>query len=491
MVDTSTLRFKFAPAADNGERADGYGEGMLFLNDTPFWFSNTLNVPKPIKWTWVDFLEHISSIWAALVLEQTYPFDWLNKAASHPGEMWAKAELRWSLRGDAVADIEEPLLHAFHNRHNLAAGWKGLGVPGLYWLRVGKSVWLSPEGAAPIRADFDECMNTLEAIGNQLADCFKGSNKQRVVAAIGAWNTKQKTLESSFFKFATGLNIAELSEIECGRSSAEFWGIKEFYDWKTAAANDSELLAAARMTKGILKTDAISALIEIVRGVPRLESPHLDELGEKAVSYLEMSASHYAHEAGYRLAEWLRKQLELNICDLFDIESHLAKLGVSITGARFGSDHIEAMACLGERGPAIIINDDRAHAHNNQRLRMTLAHELCHFLVDRYTSLPVAEVLGGSVDVYVERRANAFAAELLLPRAAVGSAIEAGETTLTGKLRFLGQRFGVSKAVACAQIFNSAEFTSLALNERVYVQNKVQHFGEMKFLDEKITSEIV
>jgi hypothetical protein len=32
----------------------------------------------------------------------------------------------------------------------------------------------------------------------------------------------------------------------------------------------------------------------------------------------------------------------------------------------------------------------------NGAMRFTLAHELCHLLVDRKGSLPVAEVLGGA-----------------------------------------------------------------------------------------------
>lgn len=486
----SMLRFEFAAPYDFGERANGYGAGMLFLNGTPFWFSNSEENPKPVSWTWVDFLEHLAENWSALIVEQSYPFTWLDQHASHPGEMWEKAELRWSIRGDTVADVEEPLLFAFHHRHNLSAGWKGISLPGLYWLRVGNSVWLSPEDRAPIRASFADCATSLETMGNKLAEAYAGSNNLRVAAAVQAWNNRKRALRDDFFTYSTGLTSQQLTVIEHGSPRAQFWGVTEWDSWELVAANDSELLAAARMTRGILEPTAIASLVEIVRRAPRYDSPYLDAVGIDAVRYLETLEHTYAHESGYRLAEWFRNRIELKIGEPFDVEKFLSSLGVPIVIAQFGSDHIEALACFNSPGSCIILNDDRAYAHSKHRLRMTLAHELCHFLVDRAAALPMAEVLGGGVDSFVERRASAFAAELLLPRAATVIAREKGEMTLQGKLRFLQDQFQVSKRVACAQIFNGPELSFLTSREREYL-NRILHGDEGRFLnDEKIISEV-
>lgn len=491
MADTDPiLRFEFISSENQRKRSDGYGAGTLFLNDHPFWYSASQDAPGSVEWTWVDFLEHIAEVWDALMVEQSYPFDWLNKQATHPGEMWDKAELRWSLQGDTVADEEEPILYAFHNRHNLSAGWKGIGLPALYWLRIGKSVWLAPEGGLAIRADFNECKRSLEAICNQLADSFAGSDNARVIAAMDAWGARKDSLRKSFFRFATGLGDVELAVVEQGRPQAEYWEISQFANFEEAAENDSELLAAARMTKGILPPASISALIEIIRQIPKVNTPELDDLGVRASKFLANSNQLYAHESGYRLAQWLREQLGLEVRAQFDVLAYLHSLGVSIVSEKFGSDHIDALACWGRHGPSIVSNLERAFAHDTNRLRMSLAHELCHFLVDRGTALPVAEVLGGGVDAYVERRAYAFAAELLLPRAGVISAGEMGHTTLQDQLRFLGTTFGVSKAVACAQVFNSPLFSAFSAQEREYVKIRLQRFAELKFPDEKIYSGI-
>jgi len=61
---------------------------------------------------------------------------------------------------------------------------------------------------------------------------------------------------------------------------------------------------------------------------------------------------------------------------------------------------------------------------------MTLAHELCHLLVDRGSATELMVVSTPWAPPEIERRANAFAAELLLPKAgilrAAGDAVRSG-----------------------------------------------------------------
>ena len=46
---------------------------------------------------------------------------------------------------------------------------------------------------------------------------------------------------------------------------------------------------------------------------------------------------------------------------------------------------------------------------------MTLAHELCHLLFDRSDAVPLSVLSGAWAPPRLERVANAFAAELLMP----------------------------------------------------------------------------
>lgn len=492
--DNSIISFSFKPAENIAQRRDGYGSGSLFLAGRPFWFSNSEINPQPVEWTWVDFLEHIASIWPTLVAEQNYPFYWLNDSVSHPGEIWEKADYHWASHGDAIADQEEPILYEFHWRHNLSAGWKGIGLPALLWLRVGNSVWLSPEGGTPYRASEQECRNSLQKIGNELATAFEDSNNPRVMAAVQAWKSRAETLKTSFLELITGFTSRELRTLEAGRPTSDYWNISKITDWENASTNDNELLVAARMTRGVLSIPTISDIIKKIRSSSINKTPELDELSRKAVLHLQRNSCSYAHESGYRLAQWTRDQLPVGLKKYVDINAALEGFNVKVTSSGFGSDHIEAIAFWGSHGPCIMFNDDRAHASNDQRKRMTLAHEFCHLLVDRKNTLPAAEVLGGSVDLYVEQRANAFAAELLLPRESVERERDQEKTEKPRSLRelisVLCQDFGVSKMVACNQILNGRVFATLQRHEQEYVEKIIRRFDQPNHR-KKVVSEIV
>jgi hypothetical protein len=204
------LHFEFAPADDPKSRNDGYGKGMLILDGRPFWYSNTESDPQPVEWTWVDFLEHLAVIWAPLISEQAYPFEWLNDVAPDPGEMWRCADARWTGLGDAVADVEEPILYDFHRRHNLAAGWKGIALPALFCLRIGDNVLLSPENGSPLRDSFSACIDSIKTIGDAMACAFDHSANPRVILAVRAWRSSQEMLRNTSFEFAPDLAELEI-----------------------------------------------------------------------------------------------------------------------------------------------------------------------------------------------------------------------------------------------------------------------------------------
>ena len=64
----------------------------------------------------------------------------------------------------------------------------------------------------------------------------------------------------------------------------------------------------------------------------------------------------------------------------------------------------------------IVLNLTSAFNLNSGGRRFTIAHELCHIVHDRGRARRVAHVSGPWVAPGVEKRANAFAAMLLMPR---------------------------------------------------------------------------
>lgn len=128
---------------------------------------------------------------------------------------------------------------------------------------------------------------------------------------------------------------------------------------------------------------------------------------------------------------------------------------------------IEAIAAWGSgHGPAILLNRSTDVVTGlSHRERTTLAHEICHLLIDRHRAMPVAEVLGGRTPEYAEKRARAFAAELLLPWETAATEIREA-ASLSVAIEHLQQNYGVSKALLGWQISNSSVMQQMTADER-------------------------
>jgi Zn-dependent peptidase ImmA (M78 family) len=471
----SAIHFEFAPAEDAARRNDGWGVGMLAVCGQPYWFAGSETEPKTFEWTWVDFLEHLADVWGALVSEESYPFAWLQNVR-HPGEIWKAAERRWAALGEVVAAEEEPRLLAFDRRHNLSAGWMGIGLPALTWLRTGETLWLCPEAGEPIRASYNACREALLTMGDCLAAAYAASTNPRVASAVGAWRTRDERFRSQFLELATGLTREELMFMQEGQDASAYWGVAANSNWDSGEVAGGELLAAARMTAGLLDVAIIQRLLRSLRRLKPRQCPTLDALSARALKYVAGKRPRFAFEAGYHAADFLKGAYADAGRKYVDISTLLQGFGVELVDLEFGTDKIDAIAVWGSRGPAVVMNLSRSYGNDANRTRMTLAHELCHLLLDREGGLPFCEVLGGKVDDFVERRAKAFAAELLLPRASVVHEWSMWRGNFAEFQLKVSQTYGVSKSVICAQVHNSVVFEKLDPHARDYVLRRLRDF---------------
>jgi Zn-dependent peptidase ImmA (M78 family) len=460
MKPSKILRFEFAPAPDAVECCNGWGAGTLWIQGVPCWYANSDIEPWPIKWTWVDLLEQLAANWSSLTLEQSYPFVWLAEAP-HPGDIWTVAERRWARLGDEVANAEEPAVLEFERRHNLASAWKGMSLPSVVWLRNGDLVWICVEGRPPVRAPFDECLSVLRGIGDTLAYAFSASDNPRVKAAVQRWQAKGAQVKTSFIGTVTGLPAESLKAIAGTQDEFEYWEIAANSPWETGQVAEGELLAAARMTAGVLSPNEIADIIAFLKKLRRGKLDELNALSTAVVGKVLRAALPFAFQAGYLAAELVRDKLQRGNTKRFEVGDVLQSLGVEVLNVTFSTEKIDAIAVWGSRGPCVLLNAQRKHANSEERTRMTLAHELAHLVIDRKGGLPFCEVLGGLVDEYMEQRANAFAAELLLPRSLVDYEWTIWKGSFGNFLQALNELYGVSKSVACAQIFNSSIFDRL------------------------------
>ena len=136
---------------------------------------------------------------------------------------------------------------------------------------------------------------------------------------------------------------------------------------------------------------------------------------------------------GYELAERFHDRFDGTfVGDAFvDVDGILEKLGVEVVDRGLSDETVRGVAFDGKRHrPGILVNSrHNANEHPFGR-RFTLAHELCHLLFDRDAGVQLAMASGPWAPRDVERRANAFAAMVLMPNPLVQRAVAA----LTGAL---------------------------------------------------------
>lgn len=194
-----------------------------------------------------------------------------------------------------------------------------------------------------------------------------------------------------------------------------------------------------------------------MRRVERVETPELDRLVVQAAELVGSVADEPPYAQGHELAIWLRARPGVSSAGgRVNPDALLQRWGVPVIDVGLGLLNVDAIGSWGRHhGPAVLLNTDRRHVSSFGRKRATLAHEICHLLVDRSASLPLAEVLGGRTALHVEQRARAFAAELLLPRELAGELFTEYAGDDERAARSLRARFGVSSALLGWQLRNS------------------------------------
>src|SRR5208282_6760164 len=121
---------------------------------------------------------------------------------------------------------------------------------------------------------------------------------------------------------------------------------------------------------------------------------------------------------GYRLAQqWSEKAgIRHKRGGAVDFEEHLEKLGVAVTDIELEDAATSGLAVQPEQGaPQIFVNRRDPRCEFPSGKRFALAHELCHLLHDRAHGRDLAMISGPWAPRELEKRANAFAAALLMP----------------------------------------------------------------------------
>ena len=204
------------------------------------------------------------------------------------------------------------------------------------------------------------------------------------------------------------------------------WPVAKFNRWqeslsaglKLVMLSAPESLVISRPTTAIAMYGSLSPDISEgdVENLTRLLELRVNGGPGAEFNTMEFEAiSSKSWDQGYELASHARESLNLGD-ERIDPAAILEDLGVKRQEIELSDAKVRAVAICGDGlQPVVAINQSCINNKSDQGLRFTLAHELCHLLIDREIGVPLAVASGPWAPIDIEQRANAFASEFLLP----------------------------------------------------------------------------
>jgi Zn-dependent peptidase ImmA (M78 family) len=342
-------------------------------------------------------------------------------------------------------DAEDDLLDRrddFVASHSLLAAASGGLMPHVYLMREGSTVHVTwreptahdsdvafhePQGRARLGANvfLDAVVEFLRWCGEVVAghDSNLATEIDRWLARVDRPEAAAAALQGYIRPWGVSASHGAMPGIDSRLGLPDHWQL-------AGARLDPSRFSAAvvfRALAPVVDVADVLVLLDRLRSYPSV--PEASQELETLRSRLIVPTSEAPHLQGYNLAEQLR-MAQSNPDAYFDIEAFLAEMGVKIDTADLSDETVDGATVWSvQHGPVIVLNQMGTKQVPWAR-RMILAHELCHLLVDRQAAaeLLVASTPWAPPDL--ERRANAFAAELLLPKAGIlrvaGDAVRSG-----------------------------------------------------------------
>ncbi|MBA4269499.1 MAG: hypothetical protein C0447_08795 [Methylobacterium sp.] len=184
------------------------------------------------------------------------------------------------------------------------------------------------------------------------------------------------------------------------------------------------------------------------------------ELAELVQDRKDLPVGNVPYEDGYQFAEELLDDIEERFGNLHpegfvDPRAICKRLSVEVNECHLNTTSIRGVALAGEHfAPLILINGASVFNKSEEGKRFTLAHELCHILFDRTRARRIAHVSGPWVAPGIEKRANAFAAYLLMPRALLARYLASRSEIDIGTVRKLSETLRVNVSALIEHLYN-------------------------------------
>lgn len=456
-------------------RKFGNGRLTIHLGNVPVWNTFRTSGTHGIEWTWIDLLSFLTSNWAWLLNEQGLPLplkyspDVMVGTAADIGEELAKKNrIKFTKE-------QKRALRTFCQRHDLAQAASGIVLPSLFLLRVGNQLLFSSK-KKQVLITIQDAYRLLSQLGDAIHSWMAPYADEGTQPLLDAWKTRDQRVKGN-------ITSKEYLLARMNRDDFNHLASQLNYQWNNtwdgSILQESEMFAAARMSAGFVPVAQQIDILHAIRSCPSVGTEKIDELSNCLHNFDILLSSfdetNTAYNQGYNLAIKLRECLHKGETTPLDPEEILTDCGVRIQEMEWLESPLDALSCWSDvHGPLILLNvaAQRRCSHEYGR-RFTLGHELCHLLIDRSYALGMVDVLGGGMPSFVERRANAFAAEILLPRQLAASEFRKSEADCNTFLIELRIKYRVPRKTVASQVYNSQARYVMSPEEYEFFSNEV------------------
>lgn len=400
-----------------------------------------------IRWNWWSFLNWLQMNWGPLLHEQALPVsnarEWAavamrdinrpetfysaqgwNESAAKSADDWFRCHCLWACRdGGLVPNIA---IRRFYE--NAEISWTSHNPPGApshfrFQLADGGFRLPVEEVATPLHQFLVHAAAYVAAISGTataraLVKKVESLTSQNEFDSRLAWLAGFGARKSAYVKkfrrkLSEGLDLAAKS-IECFFPKPE--------NGLVVSGHCQGALMFGSVAPDLEDEDRLTIARAMVgHDVPKKKAKRLWELVEE-LDFGSPSRSERPWQEGYDLATAWMEVCKIAPTERLDLDAHLEVLGVTKVERKLSSRNTSGVAIhLEDKAPLILLNETCArHADSEGNpmpsgIRFTLAHELCHLLIDRDSGSQLALVSGPWAPRSVEQRANAFAAALLMP----------------------------------------------------------------------------
>lgn len=387
---------------------------------------------EDVHWYLLPFLEWVAREWFPLLHEERLPLD--GRQATAAEAMVQQPAIPLGLDQDAYyGQLEE--WQRWWSRHALGTAAEGGIFPRLYIRRWGDLVEVSWRSEGLVGAPDGFRFLVPGGVGRlpsaEVARVLQASVSEATTELLDRYPQSPRLLELRASVAAIARDTEERASAWLVPPAEPLWG-RVRARLATTRQDVSDALLRP-VTEGAVLTEAPQLAVLFGSAAPHVTLDDVDRLTGLAVDAFSVDVSQAPDLGAYReaaeaaglpdyeqgnlLAEDVAAEFNLLDTEPVDVLALLERLGVSSRWVALDDSRIRAVTLLVDGGRALCaFNENAQVGDSNAVLRFSAAHELCHLLFDRYRSRRLAVASGPWAPREIERRANAFAAALLMPR---------------------------------------------------------------------------